>query len=74
MPVCLSLAAIRANMDLVDKYLLEYENTQRRSENDVRRRARNALAREGVIASEGEIRKWRVREEEKDKANADAAQ
>ena len=31
----------------------------RKAENDIRRQARNALAREGIIATEGEIRKWR---------------
>lgn len=31
----------------------------RKQENDIRRQARNALAREGIIATEGEIRKWR---------------
>lgn len=43
----------------VDDYLLRYESGMRKAENDIRRQARNALAREGIIATEGEIRKWR---------------
>jgi hypothetical protein len=43
----------------LDDYLLRYESGMRKAENDIRRQARNALAREGIIATEGEIRKWR---------------
>ena len=43
-----------------DSHLLKYEAATRRKENDLRRLARNELAKEGIIASEGEIRKWRV--------------
>lgn len=42
-----------------DNYLLQYESSLRAAENDIRRQARNALAREGRIATEGEIRRWR---------------
>ncbi|KAK1923791.1 hypothetical protein DB88DRAFT_313337 [Papiliotrema laurentii] len=42
-----------------DSHLLKYEAETRRRENDLRRLARNELAKEGIIASEGEIRKWR---------------
>ncbi|ORY34967.1 hypothetical protein BCR39DRAFT_515838 [Naematelia encephala] len=44
-----------------DYHLLDYEHNVRKGENDMRREARNALAREGKIATEGEIRKWRQR-------------
>jgi hypothetical protein len=45
--------------NILDDYLLRYESRMRKAENDIRRQARNALAREGIIATEGEIRKWR---------------
>ncbi|OCF37061.1 hypothetical protein I316_00966 [Kwoniella heveanensis BCC8398] len=45
-------------------HLLKYESHLREAENDIRRQARAALALEGRIASESEIRKWR-------EANAD---
>ncbi|WVQ96197.1 hypothetical protein IAU59_003300 [Kwoniella sp. CBS 9459] len=47
-----------------DNHLLKYESHLREAENDIRRQARAALALEGRIASESEIRKWR-------EANAD---
>lgn len=43
-----------------DDYLLRYEAGQREQENAIRREARNALARRGVIATESEIRKWKA--------------
>jgi plasmid stabilization system protein ParE len=46
-------------LTIQDDYLLRYESGMRKAENDIRRQARNALAREGIIATEGEIRKWR---------------
>lgn len=42
-----------------DDHLLKYESHLREAENDIRRQARNALAREGRIATESEIRRWR---------------
>jgi hypothetical protein len=47
-----------------DNYLLQYESSLRAAENDIRRQARNALAREGRIATEGEIRRWRIENKE----------
>lgn len=49
-----------------DDYLLKHEHTVRRSENSLRRQARNELAREGKIATESEIRKWKVAKTERD--------
>jgi hypothetical protein len=43
-----------------DTHLLEHETTVRRSANDDRRKARNALALQGKIATETEIRRWIV--------------
>ncbi len=48
-----------------DNYLLRYEGQQRIEENDLRRQARNELAREGIIATETEIRRWKARREQK---------
>lgn len=45
-----------------DDHLLKYESHLREAENDIRRQARNALAREGRIATESEIRRWRDRQ------------
>ncbi|WVO13732.1 hypothetical protein L204_101354 [Cryptococcus depauperatus] len=42
-----------------DDHLLRFEHAHRMEENETRRKARNALALEGKIASEGEIRRWR---------------
>ncbi len=49
-----------------DNHLLRYESHQRIEENDIRRQARNELAREGIIATETEIRKWKARKAEKE--------
>lgn len=49
-----------------DNYLLRYESHQRLEENDMRRQARNELAKEGIIATETEIRKWKARRAEKE--------
>ncbi|ODO07019.1 hypothetical protein I350_04386 [Cryptococcus amylolentus CBS 6273] len=46
-----------------DDHLLRFEHGMRAEENELRRQARNALALEGKIASETEIRKWRERRE-----------
>jgi len=43
-----------------DNHLLKYEAQMRRHENEIRRIGRNELAKEGLIATEGELRKWRV--------------
>ena len=43
-----------------DNHLLKYEAQYRHHENEIRRIGRNELAREGLIATEGELRKWRV--------------
>lgn len=43
-----------------DKYLLKYEYAQREAENAMRREARNALAKKGIIATETEIRRWKA--------------
>ncbi|KAL1412981.1 hypothetical protein Q8F55_000730 [Vanrija albida] len=57
-----------------DDYLLKYEQDQRTVENAIRREARNALALQGIIATEGEIRKWRkAKEEAERRANVVAA-
>lgn len=48
-----------------EKYLLRYEHQQREGENELRRLARNELAKKGVIASETEIRKWRLERDAK---------
>jgi hypothetical protein len=48
-----------------DNHLLRYESHQRIEENDLRRQARNELAREGMIATETEIRKWKAKRLEK---------
>lgn len=47
-----------------DSHLLRFEAETRRRENDLRRLARNQLAKDGIIASEGEIRKWRAAHEQ----------
>ena len=49
-----------------DGHLLQYEHDVRRAENALRREARNDLAREGRIATEGEIGRWRVAKDAKD--------
>ncbi|GHJ87082.1 hypothetical protein NliqN6_3484 [Naganishia liquefaciens] len=54
-----SSAAVTGLVINADNYLLRYESQQRLTENEVRRRARNELAQRGIIATEGEIRKWR---------------
>ncbi|KAL7424942.1 hypothetical protein Q5752_000629 [Cryptotrichosporon argae] len=69
----LSSAGIFGLVIGADDYLLRYESDQRASENEVRRRARNALAREGVIATEGEIRRWRAEQARLAEADADGA-
>ncbi|EIW71742.1 hypothetical protein TREMEDRAFT_60656 [Tremella mesenterica DSM 1558] len=46
-----------------DENLLKYESGIRAAENEIRRKARNALALEGKIATEGEIRRWRDEQE-----------
>lgn len=46
-----------------DNYLLKYESQQRYQENELRRKARNDLARQGIIATESEIRRWKQRKE-----------
>lgn len=46
-----------------DNHLLRHEHGFREAENEIRRKARNALALEGKIASEPEIRKWREKYE-----------
>jgi hypothetical protein len=51
-----------------EKYLLRFESEQRDSENDLRRQARNELARQGIIATETEIKKWKGQRDEKEKA------
>lgn len=56
-----------------DSHLLKYESHLREKENDIRRQARNALAREGRIATEGEIRGWRNRQEKAKEAELEAA-
>ncbi len=56
-----------------DNHLLKYESSLRASENDLRRQARNELALEGRIATEGEIRRWRERRESTAAAAAAAA-
>jgi len=62
-----------------DNHLLRYESHQRLEENELRRQARNELAREGMIATETEIRRWKARrlekiaEEDKLKQSADEA-
>lgn len=56
-----------------DNYLLRFESHQRLHENDIRRRARNELAQRGVIATEGEIRKWKA-QMEREEAQAAAVQ
>ena len=57
-----------------DDYLLRYESAQRDAENAIRREARNALARKGIIATEGEIRRWKAeRAAEIEAADAAAA-
>jgi hypothetical protein len=40
-------------------YLLRFESHQRLHESEIRRRTRNELAQRGVIATKGEIRKWK---------------
>ncbi|CAD6582558.1 MAG: hypothetical protein TREMPRED_003320 [Tremellales sp. Tagirdzhanova-0007] len=54
-----------------DNYLVPYEQDVRRVENSIRRQARNDLARQGKIATEGEIRGWREAREKED-ARGDA--
>ncbi|WWC93051.1 uncharacterized protein L201_008015 [Kwoniella dendrophila CBS 6074] len=56
-----------------DNHLLKFESHLREAENDIRRQARSELAQQGKIASETEIRKWREANQEKLKAQADAA-
>lgn len=46
-----------------DNYLLKYESQQRYHENELRRKARNDLARQGIIATESEIRRWKLQKE-----------
>ena len=53
-----------------EKYLLRFESQQRETENDMRRQARNDLARQGIIATETEIKKWKGQRDEKEKARA----
>lgn len=43
----------------IDTHLIRYEHHLRVKENELRRMARNDLAREGKIATETEIRRWR---------------
>ena len=68
-----SSAAVTGLVINADNYLLRYESQQRLTENDVRRRARNELAARGIIATEGEIRKWR-REREREEAQTVSAE
>lgn len=56
-----------------DNYLLKYEHHQRQNENDIRRQARNDLAKQGVIATETEIRRWKERKEAEIKRNEENA-
>ncbi|WVW86659.1 hypothetical protein I302_108713 [Kwoniella bestiolae CBS 10118] len=56
-----------------DNHLLKYETHLREAENDIRRQARAALAMQGTIASETEIRKWREANKDKLEAQAQAA-
>ncbi|WVQ79441.1 hypothetical protein IAT38_001539 [Cryptococcus sp. DSM 104549] len=51
-----------------DDHLLRFEQGHRDSENEIRRQARHALALEGKIATESEIRKWREKKEAKERA------
>ena len=51
-----------------EKYLLRFESQQRESENDMRRQARNDLARQGIIATETEIKKWKTQRDDREKA------
>lgn len=44
-----------------DSVLLNHESQQRSSENLIRNRARAELGRQGIVASESEIEKWKER-------------
>ncbi len=50
-----------------ETHLQRYEGHQRLTDNKIRRQARNELAREGKIATEGNIREWMGRREEKER-------
>lgn len=60
-------------LTLTEDNLLRYEAAQRESENALRREARNALALKGIIATEGEIRKWLAQQAAERKAASEAA-
>jgi len=45
---------------MLDTHLLKYEAQRRREENAIRRIGQIELGKQGIIASEGEYRKWRA--------------